>query len=228
MSSWQNPWKWSEFRSMRRSMAIASAAMITAIVLFVPCAWIVLVPSDPTLRPDLTESWAWVGLGLCFLLGTAGHNVAGRTRARFDQAIYGITQALREKGGLLGFPLETDLGEVFPPVLISRQHRMIGFAGVSPMIVRMDQVSVDVSAGDDGSIPGTPRQPHLLLRLKDCDPDRVFIISGRGLGRANLEQTVVLGERLKDFLTPSIGWDEKTEKRVDVEAFVDSMRPRRA
>ena len=70
--------------------------------------------------------------------------------------------------------------------------------------------------------------PHLLLRLKDCDPDRVFIISGRGLGRANLEQTAVLGERLKDFLTPSIGWDEKTEKRVDVEAFVDSMRPRRA
>lgn len=221
--TWEAPWKWDEFRRVRRNMRIASVVMAVAVLGFIPSAWILLVPTDPTLRPDITTPYAWAGLGICAVLAYCAHVFAGKTRLRFDHALYAVGNRTREIAAQRGFSLETDLGEAYPQVFISRQHRVIGVVGPSPLIVDMEHVDVEVVARGTG-LDGSPRQPHLVLHLKDHAPDKVFVIPGRGLGRPNLAQVVVLAERVKDFIAPTFEWDTKTEKSIDMAAFIESMR----
>jgi hypothetical protein len=184
------------------------------------------MPMEPTLRPDLTASWAWVGLALSGFLAYVAHTMSGRVKARFEQALYGVSQRAREQAAARGISLETDLGEAYPSILISRQHRVVSIVGPHPLIVGMDQIEVDVAKGGLDREAGAPRQSHLVLRLKNNDPEKVFVISGRGLARSNLAQVVVLAERLKDFIDTGVTWENQSAKAVDVAAFIESMRVR--
>ena len=167
-----------------------------------------------------------MGLAFSALLAYTAHTMAGRVKARFDQALYGVSQRAREQAAARGISLETDLGEVYPPIFVSRQHRVIGIVGPHPLIVGMDQIEVKVATGGADRDVNAPRQPHLVLRLKNHDPEKVFIIPGRGLGRPNLAQVVVLAERLKDFIDIGVAWDNQPTKTIDMAAFIESMRAR--
>ena len=220
---WPNPWEWSEFLRVRRNLRIASLLMVLSIIGFIPAAWIVLVPTDPTFRPDLTVSYAWLGLVVCALVGATGHSIARRARVRFDQELYNITRRTRDAALARGIPLEVDLGETYPLILLSRQHRTVAMVGAVPLLIPMDNIAGVTPTDGTEYLPGAPHQPHLVFELRDFLPVRIFVIVGRGLGRSTLDQTAVMGQRLDEFLDPSPGW-KKPEHAADLAAYVDSMR----
>src|SRR5262245_16336118 len=90
--SWQDPWAWPEYRRLHRRQRLATFLIVVAIIGFVPAVWIILMPNDPLLRPDLTTPWAWAGLLLCAFFTIASQRMARQARARFDFALYKLSQ----------------------------------------------------------------------------------------------------------------------------------------
>jgi hypothetical protein len=197
-----------------------------AIVAAIPAAWIVLVPTDPSFHPELTANAAWATLAICGVLAYIGQVTARKARARFDQMIYQITRLTREAAMARGYALEIDLGETYPPALLSRQHRILGFAGPVPLFVPMEQVVAMKDAYDVSPGMGVDPQPHLIISLSGTDPASVSVIPARGFGHSSMDHVRTLHERLTAFLDPSESWDTTPPKTVDVAAFIESMRPR--
>ncbi len=225
-SEWRNPWQWSEFRRVRRALVLASSLTTIAILGLVPSAWIIVMPEDPMLRPDLTTNVAWVGGVVLAVMAYSGQTIARRARSRFDHAIYEITRMTREHAELQGIPLEIDCGETYPPILLTRETRWLAVAGPDPLLIDMDRLMA-VEIGDYESSGGRGfREPHLVLRLREMEPENIYVVPGRGLGRANLEQVRTLQERINGFLRPRSEWNGVADKGPDVAAFVESMRNR--
>ena len=224
MDPWPDPWQWTELRRVRRHLRIASLCMGFAIAALVPSAWILLMPTDPTLRPDLTATLAWIGVGVSAVVGYSGHTLARLARARFDQAIYGLNRATRDCGIARNIPLEIDVGEIYPPAQLSRQHRMIGIGGPEPLLLSLDEIkTMEVSDGRDTT--HLPREPHLIIHLTRTNPAYLIMVPGRGLSRANQAQVETLRDRLNEFVEPHAAWNDEQGNKIDLAAFVESMRP---
>jgi hypothetical protein len=221
MTAWENPWTWPPYRRMRRRQRAASVLAVAGILAAIPAGWIVLVPTDPTLRPDLTTGWAWTVLGLCVVLVLWSQRIVRRGRAAFDRAIYEVTQATRDAAAHRQTPLEITLAECYPPVLLSRQYRLIGIAGARPLFRSMDDTEVAVESGET-RFADAPRQPHVVLRFKDGDPGHVCIAPRDAAG--NLERARGLAGDLKDYLLRPAAWEAPDARRIDVAAFIESMR----
>jgi hypothetical protein len=217
--TWLDPWSWPEYRRMHRGQRLATTLLLTAIIMIVPAAWILMMPTDPLLRPEITTTWAWAALCVCVVFAAASQSIARRARARFDFAIYKLTQKTREIAAARNIALEIDLGESFPPVLLGRQQRIIAIVGPSPLFIPMEHVRINVKRG---SSEDELRQPHIVLQSDDVIPEHVIIAPARGV--INLEQTNVLAERLRDLLETALQPDQAPKPIVDVAAFIDSMR----
>jgi hypothetical protein len=198
-----------------------------AILAAIPALWIVMMPSDPTFRPDLTYNYGWLVIGLCAIAVYSAQRLARLARGRYDRAIYTIMTHTRRVSGADGVPLELDLGETYPPVLMSRQHRIIAFAAPTPLILQMDQIShIEAVDGPADATLSNLGEPHLTLSIREHNIPRIFLIPGRGLGRASFADVKSLEARIKDFLDPATMWNVEPERRINVDAFVASMRSR--
>ncbi len=222
MTSWQDPWTWSAYRRMRRGVTGSSLLLVFALLVFLPAGWILMMPSDPTLRPDLHQAGAWVALAVSVIALLVGLRWSARAQAAFEAAQNERVAALREQAVAAAIDLDIEIADTYPPVLLSRRIRKIGFAGPDSLILPMDPVevlSMPAHAGDGG-----PPHPHVMLRFEGSDPEKVFVMPG--VIETSLAQVEILAESLRDQLDPRVSWDRDQGPGIDMAAFIDSMRPR--
>ena len=219
---WRDPWRWGAYRRMRRGVKGGSLLLALALLLFLPTGWILMMPSDPTLRPDLYRGGAWIALAVCIAALLAGIRWSARARAAFEHAQDKRISALREDAAAAAIDLDIEISDTFPPVLLSRRLRKIGFAGPASLILPIDPVEVLSMPGN--AEDGGPPHPHVTLRFAGSEPDRIFVTPG--VIETSQAQVDILAERLRDQLDPRVSWDREDGPGIDMAAFIDSMRPR--
>jgi hypothetical protein len=222
MSDWRDPWQWQAYRRMRRATIMGTVLLTFALASFLPAGWILMMPSDPTLRPELHQVAAWIILGLCGLAALLGLSWSSRARDTFEVEVNGRLNALREQAMIHSLDLDIEIADTYPPMLLSRRFRKIGFAGPDCLILPMDPV--EVSAAPAGTAGDGPPFPHVVLRFPGAEPDRVRVAPGE-ISTSWL-QAEVLAEKLRDYLDPRITWDRDDGPGIDMAAFIDSMRPK--
>jgi hypothetical protein len=222
MSDWSDPWQWSAYRRMRRGVKGATLLQAVALIAFLPAGWILMMPRDPVLRPDLHRGGAWIVLAVCVALLLTGLRWSARARAAFETATEERVLRLRELASAAAIDLDIEIPDTYPPVLLSRRFRKIGFAGPDSLILSMDPVEV-TATGRDAEGDG-PRHPHVTLRFQGSEPERVHVAPGAI--ETSLAQCEILAERLRDQLDPRISWDRAEGPGIDMTAFIDSMRRR--
>jgi hypothetical protein len=220
MSGWSDPWRWSAYRRMRRGAKGGSLLLVLALLLFLPAGWIVMMPYDTLLRPELHRAGAWIGIAVCIASLLTGLRWSARARAAFEIAVDGRILALRELAAKSAIDLDIEVPDTYPPVLLSRRFRKIGFAGPDSLILPMDPV--DVAAFEDGATHGGPGHPHVALRFQGSEPEWVCVTPDAG--ETSLAQVEILAERLRDQVDPRISWDRDQGPGIDMNAFIDSMR----
>lgn len=224
MSDWQDPWRWAPYRRMRRGVNIGSVLLTLALLAFLPAAWILMAPRDPTLRPDLYRQPAWVVLSLCILLLFFALRISSRARERFETLIGNATLAAREKAAQLHIDLDIDVADTYPPLMLSRRYRKLCVAGPDSLILPTDAVEISISPGNkegDG-----PPHPHVVLRFAgNTEPDHLSIAPADSA--TSLKQVEILAQKLHDHLDPRQDWSQATGPVIDMDAFLDSMRPKK-
>jgi hypothetical protein len=223
MSDWQDPWRWAPYRRMRRGVTMGSVLLTLSLLAFMPAAWILMAPRDPTLRPDLYREPAWIVLTLCIMLLFLGLRVSARARERFEKLMETATLGAREKAAKQDIDLDIDVADTYPPLMLSRRFGRLCVAGPDCLILPTDKVQITVSAGNkegDG-----PPYPHVVLRFTGATPDHLSIAPA---DRAtSLKQVELLAEKLHDQLDPKQNWHQPKEPAIDMDAFLSSMKPKR-
>jgi hypothetical protein len=214
MSAWSDPWRWSAYRRMRRGVTGGTFLLVAALL--------VMMPDDTLLRPKLHQVGAWTSIGLCVAALLVGLRWSARARAAFELETEGRVLALRELAAKSAIDLDIEIPDTYPPMLLSRRYRKVGFAGPDCLILPMDPVEVIVV--DAGAEDGGPRHPHVTLRFAGSEPEQVFVTPD--VIETSLAQAEVLAERLRDQLDPRVSWDRDEGPGIDMSAFIDSMRPR--
>ncbi len=222
MSDWSDPWRWSAYRRMRRGVQGGTVLLAAALLAFLPAGWIVMMPYDTLLRPELHRIGAWIATALCVAALFAGLRWSARARAAFEVETEDRVLALRELAAKSAIDLDIEIPDTYPPVLLSRRFRKVGFAGPDSLILPMDPV--EVIAVDSGAEDGGPRHPHVTLRFEGSEPEQVFVTPD--VIETSLAQVEILAERLRDQLDPRVSWDRDEGPGIDMSAFIDSMRPR--
>lgn len=222
MSDWRDPWQWSAYRRMRRGVKGGSLLLALALLVFLPAGWILMMPDDTALRPELHRTGAWIALAVCVIALLIGIRWSARARAAFEAEQQKRVLALREQAAATSIDLDIEISDTYPPVLLSRRFRKIGFAGPDSLILPMDPVEVLSMPGD--AEDGGPPHPHVTLRFEGSEPDRVFVMPH--VIETSLAQVDILAEKLRDQLDPRVSWDRDQGPGIDMAAFIDSMRPR--
>lgn len=217
-----SPWQWPPYRRMRRQVRFNSLLLTAAVVVFVPAGWIVMMPADPTLRPDLHITAAWVAVGLCCAAAMLGMRGSARARRRFEAEIDERLLALREKATAASLDLDIEVPDTYPPVLLSRRFRKIGFAGPDSIILPMDPVEVTAEPGS--SAYDAPPHAHVVLRFPGAEPELVHVTPGETA--TSIAQAEILAEKLRDYLDPRVDWGHADRPAIDMAAFLDSMKPK--
>jgi hypothetical protein len=220
VSEYRDPWQWSAYRRMRRGVRGSTLLMVSALLVFLPSGWILMMPEDTVLRPDLHRTGAWIALAFCVIAVLVGMRWSARARAAFEQAQDERVLALRERAAASAIDLDIEVADTYPPVLLSRRYRKIGFAGPDSLILSMDPVEVLSVPGDAGD--GGPPHPHVTLRFAGSEPDRVFVMPD--VIETSQAQVEILAEKLRDQLDPRVSWDRDDGPGIDMAAFIDSMR----
>lgn len=220
MGDWRDPWQWSAYRRMRRGVKGGSALQAFALIVFLPAGWILMMPYDTVLRPELHQTGAWIALAVCVSALLVGLRWSARARAAFETAQEKRVLALREHAAATSIDLDIEIADTYPPVLLSRRFRRIGFAGPDSLILPMDPVEILSMPGD--SDDGGPPHPHVRLRFEGSEPDHVFVMPD--VIETSLAQAEILAEKLRDQLDPRVSWDRDGGPGIDMAAFIDSMR----
>jgi len=222
MSEWRDPWQWSAYRRMRRGVKGGSLLQLAALLAFLPAGWILMMPSDTLLRPELHRTGAWITLGLCIAALLIGMRWSARAQAAFEVARDEQVMALREQAAAAAIDLDIEIADTYPPLLLSRRIRKVGFAGPNCLILPMDPV--EVLSMPAGAKDGGPPYPHVTLRFAGSQPECVFVTPE--VIETSLGQVEILAEKLRDQLDPRVSWDRDQGPGIDMAAFIESMRPR--
>ena len=220
MGVWRDPWQWSVYRRMRRGVRGGSLLMVCALLVFLPSGWILMMPEDTALRPELHRTGAWIALAACIAGALSGVRWSARARAAFEEAQEERVLALREQAAALAIDLDIEVADTYPPILLSRRFRKIGFAGPDSLILPMDPVEIVSMPGAAGD--GGPPHPHVTLRFEGSEPERVFVMPN--VIETSQAQVEILAEKLRDQLDPRVSWDRDEGPGIDMTAFIDSMR----
>lgn len=223
MTGWEDPWRWAPYRRMRRGVNLGTALLIVSLLAFLPAGWILMAPSDPTLRPDLYAEPAWIVLTACILLLFLALRVSSRARERFETLILDATLAARDKAARQGIDLDIEIPDTYPPMMLSRHHLKLCAAGPDCLILGTEGVEIVLSSG--GEKGDGPSYPHVVLKFPDAEPDHLCIAPADSA--TSLRQVEILAQKLHDHLDPRQNWDQASGAAIDMAAFIDSMRPKK-
>ena len=144
----EDPRRWSVTRRARRLKLLSAVLLIGATFGLVPSVWILSMPDDPMLRPDIMHTPAVAGLAFCLALLFLGRRISHNAKARYGAALYGCIAHARKAGASQGMVFDIELPQVFPRVLFARQHRVMAVALPYPLLIQIDDVEmVTVTAG---------------------------------------------------------------------------------
>jgi hypothetical protein len=205
---------------MRRRVRTGGFLLIAAATAFLPAGWIVMMPADTALRPDLHRTGAWIIIALCVVTALIGMRGSARARAAFESEMETRLLALREKAAAATLDLDIEVPDTYPPVLLSRRFRKIGFAGPDAVILPMDPVEVSAAPGGENDM----KQAHVVLKFPGAEPEFVFVTPGET--ETSFAQAEILAEKLSDYLDPRVDWSRAEGPAIDIAAFLDSMRPK--
>lgn len=223
MTGRQDPWLWPPYRRMRRGVTLGTALLLVSLLAFLPAGWILMAPRDPLLRPDLYTEPAWITLGLCVLLLFIALRISSRARERFEALLLDATSKARENAAKQGINLDIELADTYPPVMLSRHHRVLCAAAPECLLLTTEEVKIELSTG--GQQGDGPAYPHVVLRLPNAEPDHLRLAPAAS--RTSLRQVEILAEKLHDHLDPRQNWDQASGQAIDMAAFIDSMRPKK-
>ena len=187
---WEDPRRWGALRRARALKLVSAALLVTATLALVPAVWIVAMPEDPLLRPDLTHGPAVAALVICLLMLYVGRRIARGARATYGTDLYHCISHARQAGVPAGMIFDIELPQIFPRILFARRHRMMAVALPYPMLIAIDDISM-VTVTADGFI---------RLDMKDERKHPVHLLAGDGLSPQSPDETRYQADRLSEFI----------------------------
>jgi hypothetical protein len=186
---WDDPTQWRHLRLAFRRRVLGSSLIIIATLLFMPAIWIVTMPIDPTLRPDLMRLPAIVALCACPVMIWLGRRVGRQAVSDYGAALYGCIALTRKAGERQHISFDIEFTTCFPRILVARKDRLLGVALPDPVLVEMDHITaIKVIANN-------------RIRVVFSEADKGFtLLAGNGLDAQSPQEARYVCDRLREFV----------------------------
>ncbi len=214
----EDPRRWSATRRARRLKLLSAVLLIGATFGLVPSVWILSMPDDPMLRPDIMHTPAVAGLAFCLALLFLGRRISRNAKARYGSALYGCIAHARKAGASQGMVFDIELPQVFPRVLFARQHRVMAVALPYPLLIQIDDVEmVTVTAGG-----------FIRIGMKDDRKHAIHLLAGDGISPQSADESRYQADRLSEFvfMPHNTRTDEEIQQEELAAAFLANPKLR--
>lgn len=214
----EDPRRWSGSRRARGLKRLSAVLLIGATLGLVPSVWILAMPDDPLLRPDIMHAPALAGLIFCLLLLYVGRRISRAAKTRYGSDLYACIAHARKAGASQGMLFDIELPQLFPRVLFARQHRIMAVALPYPLLIPIDDIEM-VTVTVDGFI---------RMSMKDSRKHAVHLLAGDGVSPQSPDETRYQAERLSEFvfMPHNTRTDEEVQQEELAAAFLANPRLR--
>lgn len=215
---WEDPRRWSATRRASGLKVLSAVLLIGATLALVPAVWILAMPNDPMLRPDLMHTPAVAGFVFCLLMLYLGRRIGRGAKARYGSDLYGCIAHAKQAGASQGMLFDIELPHVFPRVLFARRHRILAVTYPYPMLISIDDVDM-VTVTADGFI---------RVGMKDERKHPLHLLAGDGVSPQSMDETRYQADRLSEFvfMPHNARTDEEVQQDELAAAFLANPRLR--
>lgn len=201
----EDPRRCGATRRARGLKVLSAVLLICATVGLVPAVWILAMPDDPTLRPDLLHTPAAAGLAFCVALLYLGRRIARGAKARYGSDLYDCIATAKQAGARQGMMFDIEMPQLFPRVLFARRHRVMAVCLPYPLLISIDDVDM-VTVTADGFI---------RMTMKDDRKHAINLLAGDGVSPQSADETRYQADRLGEFVFMPHNTRTDEEKQQD-------------